>query len=127
MAGVRCPRIFRPASGTDVLAFLTLHPLGVQCLLADLSLPDMDGRELAARARDLVPGLRVVLMAAPGESDQALLRRSQDLPCRTKPVFRDQLAETLQRILGPPASEPGTLPSMGRPRSRRRPSGSHQR
>jgi CheY-like chemotaxis protein len=115
------------SSGKDVLAFLVLHPLSVQCLLADVSLPDMDGRELAARARDLVPGLRVVLMAAPDDpSGQGLSRRYQDLPCLTKPVFRDQLAEMLERLLGPPESEPSHLPSMGRPRTRRRPSGSHQ-
>jgi CheY-like chemotaxis protein len=55
------------ATGADVLAFLTLHPGSVQCLLADLGLPDMDGGELAERAIDLVRGLRVVLMAAPGD------------------------------------------------------------
>ena len=115
------------SSGAEILAFLKLHPGGVQCLLTDLGLPDMDGGELAERARDLVPGLRVVLMAAGDRSEQAFLRGYQDLPCLTKPVFRDKLAETLERLLGPPEREPGTLPSMGRPRARRRPSGSHQR
>jgi CheY-like chemotaxis protein len=54
------------ATAADVLLFLKLHRGGVQCLLADLGLPDMDGGELAQRALDSVPGLRVVLMAAPG-------------------------------------------------------------
>jgi CheY-like chemotaxis protein len=116
------------STGADTLAFLKLHPGAVQCLLADLSLPDMDGGELAERAVDLVPGLRVVLMAAPGDpAAEHLLPAYRDLPCLTKPVFRDKLAETLERLLGPPESEPGNLPSMGRPRRRRRPSGSHQR
>jgi hypothetical protein len=35
--------------------------------------------------------------------------------------------ETLERLLGPPEREPGSLRSMGRPRTRRRPSASHQR
>jgi hypothetical protein len=30
-------------TGADTLRFLSLHPGGVQCLLADLGLPDMDG------------------------------------------------------------------------------------
>jgi CheY-like chemotaxis protein len=115
------------STGADTLAFLKLHPAAAQCLLADLGLPDMEGGEVAERARDLVPGLRVVLMAAGDPSEQALLRGYQDLPCLTKPVFRDQLAETLERLLGPPESDPGKLPSMGRPRRRQRPSGSHQR
>jgi CheY-like chemotaxis protein len=116
------------STGADTLAFLKLHPGTVQCLLADLGLPDMDGGELAERARGLVPSLRAVLMAAPGHpSEQALLRAYQDLSCLTKPVFRDKLAETLERLLGPPESVPSNLPAMGRPRTRRRPSGSHQR
>jgi CheY-like chemotaxis protein len=114
------------STGTDTLAFLKLHPGGVQCLLADLGLPDMDGGELAERARDIVPGLRLILMAAGDRSEQALLRGYHDLPCLTKPVFRDQLAETLGRLLGPPESEPTNLPSIGKPWPRRRPSGSLQ-
>jgi two-component system cell cycle response regulator CpdR len=114
------------STGADVLVFLRLHPGGVQGLLADLSLPDMDGGELAERARDLVPGLRVVLMAAGDPAEQTLLRGYQDLSCLIKPVFRDKLAETLETLLGPPQSDPSTLPSMGRPRRRRRPSGSHR-
>ena len=55
------------STAADALAFLALHPDGVQCLLADVGLPDMDGRELAARALAIVPGLRVVLMVAPGD------------------------------------------------------------
>ena len=113
-------------TGADALAFLRLHPQGVQCLLADVGLPDMDGGELTERARDVVPGLRVVLMAARGERGVAeLLPAYRYLPCLTKPVFRDQLAAALERVIGPPPAEPSTRASMGRPRSRRRPSGSH--
>jgi hypothetical protein len=87
----------------------------------------MDGGELTERARDVVPGLRVLLMAARGEEGVAeLLPAYRYLPCRTKPVFRDQLAAVLQRVIGPPAMEPSTRASMGRPRSWRPPSGSHR-
>lgn len=84
------------ATGADALAFLTLHPDGVQCLLADVGLPDMDGRELAARALAIAPGLRVVLMVAPG--DDAVQRPFPGfggVPCVAKPVFRDRLAAML--------------------------------
>jgi CheY-like chemotaxis protein len=114
------------STGADTLAFLKLHPGGAQCLLADVGLPDMDGGELTERARDVVPGLRVVLMAARGERGVAeLLPAYRYLPCLTKPVFRDQVAAVLKQVLGPPAREPSRRPFMGRPRSRRRPSGSH--
>jgi CheY-like chemotaxis protein len=111
------------ATGADALAFLTLHPDGVQCLLADVGLPDMDGRELAARAIEIVPRLRMVLMVAPGDAVQQPGLRG--LPCVAKPVFRDRLAPMLADLLGPPGREPSRRPSMGRPRARRRPSGSH--
>jgi CheY-like chemotaxis protein len=110
-------------TGADALAFLALHADGVHCLLADVGLPDMDGRELAARAVEIVPGLRVVLMVTPGEAVQP--PGYGGLPCITKPVFRDRLAAMLAELIGPPAREPSRKRSMGRPRSRRRPSGSH--
>ncbi len=115
------------ATGADALAFLKLHPDGVQCLLADVGLPDMDGRELAARALTIVPGLRVVLMVSPGDAAvQRPVPGFGGLPCVAKPVFRDRLAAMLADLLGPPARESSHRSSMGLPRSRRRPSGSHQ-
>jgi CheY-like chemotaxis protein len=115
------------ASGTEALAFLSRHRGGVQCLLAEMGLADMDGGELAERAVDLVPGLRVVVMAAPGDpAEQHLLRGYRDLPCLGKPIFADALRSTLLPLLGPPASDPSPLPSLGQPWRRRRTSGSRQ-
>jgi CheY-like chemotaxis protein len=115
------------STGADVLAFLKLHRGGVQCLLADLGLPDMDGGELIERARDIIPGLRVVLMAPPDHPVvPKLVPAYRDVPCLTKPVHREQLSETLGELLGPPERDVGQPPAMGRPRARRRPSGSHQ-
>jgi CheY-like chemotaxis protein len=112
-------------TAADVLAFLALHLGGVQCLLADLGLPDMDGGELAERARDLLPGIRVVLMAAArNPAEQELLQAYRDLPCVLKPVFREKLAETLHQLLGPPATEPSPCLPWEDP-GRRRPSDSH--
>jgi CheY-like chemotaxis protein len=113
------------STGADALAFLTLHPDGVQGLLSDVGLPDLDGHTLTECALDLVPGLRVVMMIAPGDlAGQQPLPGSRVLPYLTKPVFRDRLGTTLAAVLGPPARDPSCFPSMGRPRPRRRPSGS---
>jgi CheY-like chemotaxis protein len=113
-------------TGSDTLRFLSLHPAGVQCLLADLGLPDMDGGELVERAVDIVPGLRVVLMAAPDHPAVEVLPGYRDIPCLTKPVRYEALAETLEQLLGPPESEPVHPLTVLRPRPRRRPSGQHQ-
>jgi CheY-like chemotaxis protein len=106
------------STAADALAFLTLRPDSVQCLLADVGLPDMDGRDLAARALALVPGLRVVLMVAPGHEVQRPIPGFGGLPCVAKPVFRDRLAAMLGDLLGPPAREPTRRSSMRRSRSR---------
>ncbi len=75
-----------------------LHLLdgGADVLIADLSLPDMDGMHLAAQARQASPGLRVIIATGHG--------RDLDGPARThvrldKPFtavrLRDALAEAM--------------------------------
>lgn len=84
----------------------------------------MDGGELAERARDIIPGLRVVLMATPDHPRAAeLLQGYHEVPYLTKPVTCEQLAHTLKTLLGP--SRPWEVRSSSRPprrpRTRRRP------
>jgi len=117
-------------TGQDALAFVRLHPGSVQCLLADLGLPDIDGAELIERARDIIPGLPVVLMVASDHPRAVeLLQGYHDLPCLMKPVTGEQLAHTLKALLGPPRPWEVTSSSrtLCRPRTRRRPSGQHER
>src|SRR3569832_937517 len=68
-------------SGRDTLRFLAAHPRRVRLLLADLGMPKMDGGELAERARDLDPTLRVVLMFDPADVHAVdLLSGYRDFP-----------------------------------------------
>jgi CheY-like chemotaxis protein len=116
-------------SGRAALRFLRAHPCQVHLLLADLGMPQMDGGELAERARDLDPHLLVVLMASPGDPHVGdLLSGYGDLPFVPKPVNFGDLAEKLERLLGIPAGPTGVPASMGppRPRTRRRTSGHHE-
>jgi CheY-like chemotaxis protein len=115
-------------SGRDALEFLAAHPRTVRLLIADLLMPGMDGGELAERAIDLDPGLRVVLLAGEGEeSGRDLLAGYRDLPVLTKPITFGSLYGKLEELLGAPYRPPSYPPSMGppRPRSRRRSSGQH--
>lgn len=54
-------------SGGGALRFLKSHPGLVHLLLVDLAMPQMDGGELAGRAKDLDPSLLVMLMADPAD------------------------------------------------------------
>jgi hypothetical protein len=84
----------------------------------------MDGGELAERARDLDPGLRVLLLVQPDDSGVADLHAGyRDLPWLPKPVtFGDLYRKTLD-LIGPPAGPPTERPGRTRTRSRR--SGRH--
>ncbi len=86
--------------GTAALALLQ-QDSSIDVLLVDLGLPDMDGRELVARARALRPGMAVIVATGSGEVwniedtvplpkpyDEAMLRAAlAALPARSKPAI----------------------------------------
>ena len=112
-------------SSSAALQFLREHPREVRLMLADLALARMDGGELAERARDLDPRLRVVLMAAPNDAHvDDLLGGYHDVPVLPKPVHFNELATLLTDLVGKPAAEP--MEVLERPRPRRRRSGQHR-
>jgi CheY-like chemotaxis protein len=114
-------------SGKAALRFLAAHPRAVRLLLADLGMPRMDGGELAERAKDLDPSLRVMLMADPRDPRVGgLLSGYRDLPFLPKPVSFGDLAEKLERLLGIPTAPASAPPSMASGRRPRRHSGQHQ-
>lgn len=115
--------------GREALDVLRRRPREVRLLLADVAMPRMDGGELAERARDLDPSLRIALMAHPGDAHAAaLLEGYRDLPLLAKPVGFQDLSSLLDALLEKPMATPNYPPSMGPPRvrTRRRPSGSRE-
>lgn len=100
--------------GRAALAYLDQHPGEVRLMLANLTLPAMDGGELAERARDLEPGLRVALMISESEQGESeLLAGYRDVPVLEKPVAFGRLYDLLVERVGPP------LPGVPRPRPSR--------
>ena len=70
-------------------------------MLANLLLPAMDGGELAERARDLEPGLRVALMTSESERGESeLLAGYHDVPVLEKPVAFGRLYDLLVERVG---------------------------
>jgi CheY-like chemotaxis protein len=112
------------STGRAALRFLAAYPREARVLLADLGMPGMDGGELAERARDLDPGLRVLLLLEPDDPRVVDLASGyHDLPSLRKPVTFGDLYRKVQDLVGPPAGPP--TERRGRPRPRRRSSGHH--
>jgi CheY-like chemotaxis protein len=91
----------------EALRRLAHHPGGVHLLIADLVLPGMSGRELALRARETKPGLRVLITSgyatSPGVTEVA-----GGLPFLPKPFTTEALARRVRETLdAPPATAGG--------------------
>jgi len=115
-------------SATQALRFIDAHPGAARLLLADVSMPGMDGAELAERAKDLDPRLKIVLLAGAERETGELLEGYRDLPTLTKPVGFGELYGLLRETLGLPMalSRPVPPAASARPGSSRRPSGRHE-
>jgi len=84
---------YRVIEAGDGAQALRLLDGGVDLLLTDLHLPDMDGADLAAAATRARPGLKVVYMS--GDS-----RGVDEGPCLQKPAAPEELRESVGTVLG---------------------------
>lgn len=85
------------ANGYEALELLETRP-DIAAMITDVSMPMIDGRDLAKAARLLRPGLPVLLTTGHEQQKSA----SDDLPVLTKPYLLDRLAEMLARLLDRP-------------------------
>jgi two-component system cell cycle sensor histidine kinase/response regulator CckA len=78
------------------------HAGSIDLLLSDLVMPQMNGRALAERARELRPELRVLLMS--GYTDEIVLRGQEDSPYQfiEKPFPLNVLAGKVREVLAQP-------------------------
>ena len=84
--------------GMKALAWVCEHP--VDLLLADVVMPGMDGIELARRASDMWPHLRVIFITG---FAAVALRAAETMPRQTtvlaKPFHLRQLVQEVHRFL----------------------------
>ena len=79
----------------EALAGFTEDPKRYSCVLTDLTLPGMNGEQLAERMRELNPKLPVIISSGyPYEPKGARTRFLQ------KPYLPQMLVETVEKVLG---------------------------
>lgn len=82
-------------SGQQALEILSTNP-AIDIIITDYSMPGMSGLELASRARQLRPGLAVLLATGYDELPDGAF---SDLPRLSKPFRHDELVSQLDRLL----------------------------
>ena len=86
-------------NGMKALEFLQHTPVDI--LLTDIRMPEMDGLELIAAAKQLYPQIRCIILS--GYDDFIYTRAAIRMGVSDyvqKPIDEDEVAETLQRITG---------------------------
>src|SRR3954471_10762110 len=93
-------------SATEALHLFEVWPdLGVDLVMVDIIMPDMNGIELAARIRSIRPNLPILFFSA--YSDRELVRPviTRNLPYLAKPFTSLQLTKKIREMLDTPKGE----------------------
>lgn len=92
--------VLEAAHGTEALAVSERHTKAIHLLLTDVVMPQINGRELAERLVDKLPGLRVLFMS--GYTDDAVLIGglcAADTNFLQKPFTTGALATRVRQVL----------------------------
>lgn len=89
------------ATGTEALRILAEHPVDV--VVTDLGLPGMGGLEMARAARQLAPGVPVVLVTGWGDREDVEGARGREVDAvLMKPVDPDALIAVVGKMVARP-------------------------
>jgi CheY-like chemotaxis protein len=99
--------VLTAASGAEALEKLSVG--GVDLVVTDIVMPDVDGLELISNIQSMYPRIKVIAISGGGaqEGPEAYLRDARELGaarCLTKPFMLKELASMVQDLLGEQAS-----------------------
>jgi two-component system cell cycle sensor histidine kinase/response regulator CckA len=113
-------RVVEAQHGVDALAVARAHAGTIELLITDMVMPQMGGRELAERLRELRPEVRVLFMS--GYTDDVAVRRgisSATSAFIQKPFAMSAFARKVRETLdAPPADLPGAAEDDAEPEAR---------
>jgi CheY-like chemotaxis protein len=98
--------VLEAGDGLEGLSVCQSHDGAIDLLLSDVMMPGLGGRELAARAALLRPGLRVLFMS--GHTEDVILKEGiqKGMPFLQKPFRPADLAHKVREVLD---SRPDTV------------------
>jgi CheY-like chemotaxis protein len=90
-------RVYATESAKDAIAVAQRLQCGLDLLLTDIAMPEMDGHDLIATVRRLCPNVRTMAVSgyAPGNPAE------RDYLIVAKPFTRDELLAAVKQILNP--------------------------
>ncbi len=103
--------VFVALDGNEAVTLFQEHHRSIDCLLTDLSLPDMNGWEALAAIRKIRPDLPAILTSGYDEV-RAMNGDHKDLPQAflQKPYTREDIKNVLNRLLSDTTGEIGQPP-----------------
>ncbi|MDQ8698769.1 response regulator [Hyphomicrobium sp. LHD-15] len=86
--------------GTEALEKLTASPTDIDLLVSDVHMPGMDGIDLARRAIEIAPRVKLLLMSGFAEElERAQGLKSPHLGVILKPFTLDQIRAAIRTLL----------------------------
>ena len=89
-------------SGREGLTLALKHPGEIDMLFCDVAMPDLTGREVAERVKDVRPGIRILMTSGYGArrlTEEGILKGVEFLP---KPYSPRDLTARVRQMLGTP-------------------------
>jgi len=95
--------VLKASSAVEALTVCEKSGGDVQLVVTDVSMPGMDGFELAQQISQRWPGIRILFMSGCA-NDLSVVRQLYEQPLLPKPFTRDALAAKVRELLTPQPS-----------------------
>jgi two-component system cell cycle sensor histidine kinase/response regulator CckA len=95
--------VLQAADGVEALLLFQRRRAAIRLVVTDIVMPQMDGRTLAGRLREMQPGIRLLFVS--GCSGQLTAEQAASRPRTTflgKPFTGDELGEKVRKALAEP-------------------------
>ena len=89
--------VYAASNATDALAVARQVGCGLNLLLTDMMMPDMDGHDLILAIRRLCPNVDTIVMSGALSADDVRIKNYKMI---CKPFTMDQLVEVVKEVLG---------------------------